>query len=66
MEVIADVQPLCHPCQFFIILNMSTVDLSAADLFVTAVTRDWKSLATSCFFIVSNMYTADLSTTDLS
>ena len=64
MEVIADKQPLSHACQFFIVSNMCTVDLSAADhdhdigietsgdlctadLFVTAVTRDWKSLATS-------------------
>ena len=62
MEVIADVQPLSHACQFFIISNICTVDLSAAhhdigieasacmstaDLFVLAVTRDWKSLATS-------------------
>ena len=62
MEVIADVQPLSHACQFFIISNMCTVDpsaadhdieieasadLSTADLFVTAVTCDWKSLATS-------------------
>ena len=64
MEVIADVQPLSHACQFFIVSNMCTVDLSAADhdhdigietsadlctadLFVRAVTRNWKSLATS-------------------
>ena len=62
MEVIADVQNLSHACQFFIISNICTVDLSAADhdigieasaclstadLFVLAVTSDWKSLATS-------------------
>ena len=62
VEVIADVQPLSHTCQFFIVSNMCTVDLSAANhdlgieasadlstanLFVTAVTVDWKSLATS-------------------
>ena len=61
VEVIAEVQHLSHACQFFIVSNMCTVDLSAADhdigieasadlstadLFVTAVTRDWKSLAT--------------------
>ena len=62
MEAIADMQPLSHACQFFIVSNMCTVDLSAADhdigikasadlstadLFVTTVARDWKSLATS-------------------
>ena len=57
MEVIADVQPLSHACQFSIVSNMCTVNLSvadyyigieaSADLFVTAVTHDWKSLATS-------------------
>ena len=62
MEVIAEAQPLSHTCQFSLSSNMCTVDLSAADhdigieasadlstadLFVTAVTRDWKSLVTS-------------------
>ena len=31
MEVIAEAQPLSHACQFFIVSNMCTVDLSAAD-----------------------------------